>query len=98
MTLSEIIKKYRSDNHLTCRDMAKKAGFSPTLVTMLERGEAFPKIEILEKLSKTMEIPLEELIKVTYHKEKKGVYKAYLTKTEMERRKCEEIYQYINKK
>ena len=100
MRLSEVIKKYREDNNLTCRDMAKMSGISPTLVSMIEREESFPKVDVIEKLAKAMHIPLEKLLKHAYtDTSKKGIYKAYLTEKELkERNICEKTYQSINKK
>ena len=68
--------------------MAKKAGVSPQFISMVERGVTFPQINELEKLAKAMEIPFEEVIKMTYLKtSKEGVFKTYLSQKEMKARK-----------
>lgn len=39
MTLGDIVKRYRSDNHLSMDDFARLSGLSKGYISMLERNE-----------------------------------------------------------
>ena len=81
-TLHELIWNYRHDNDLTLRAMGKLLGCSGAFVGKLEKEEVFPSVKLLRSISSLLEIPLEDLIKITY-REENGLYKTYLTEQEM---------------
>lgn len=70
MKLSDIIKKYRSENGISMATLSKMSGLSKGYISMLENGRnprnnnpINPTIESLNKLSKAMNIELDELLK-----------------------------------
>lgn len=68
-SLGNLIKEYRTANHLTLREFAALSGLSHSYVSLLEKGvdsrsnkPIEPTLDALEKLSKAMNMPLEQLL------------------------------------
>lgn len=69
MKLSQIIKRYRSDNDMTMQVFANKAGLSKGYISMLENGKnprsgkpIKPGIDVLSQLSGAMGISINDLL------------------------------------
>lgn len=55
MTISEIIKNYRTSHGLSLRDFAKSVGVSHSYISQLEKGEIrYPSYERMELIAKAM--------------------------------------------
>ena len=68
MKLSEILKKYRSENGLSQREFARQAGLSNSLISLIEKGvnpqtgkEMSQDMETYKKLSDGMGISMQSL-------------------------------------
>ncbi|MGB1206323.1 MAG: helix-turn-helix domain-containing protein [Chitinophagales bacterium] len=58
------IKKLRKDKGLSQENLAHKAGFHRTYIGMIERAERNITLLNIEKLANTLEIPIDELLKL----------------------------------
>lgn len=70
--IGNIIKEYRTTNHLSMQEFADKTGLSKGYVSMLERGrhpqngkEIIPSIATISKIAKTMGISVDALLELT---------------------------------
>lgn len=62
--LTENIKKYRKQLGLSQRELSKISGVPLSMITKIEQGVSTqPTIQTVAKLSKTMGIPIDKLIK-----------------------------------
>lgn len=71
MFLGEIIKEYRIKHDMTMDDFASKSGISKGYISMLEKNEnpktkepIAPSLAMLNKVSKAMNIPIDDLFKI----------------------------------
>ena len=71
MRLGEIIRQYRKKNELSMGDFAKMANLSKPYISMLEANKnsnggksIAPSVETLRKVSSTIGIPLDELLRI----------------------------------
>lgn len=72
MKLSELIKKYRSKNHLTIQEFADRANLSKGYISQLENEYSFskggtrmiPSLPKLKQISDAMKISLNDLLKI----------------------------------
>ena len=55
------IRSYREQRHLTQERLAELAGFYPTYIGQLERGEKNPTIETMWKISRALCVPMSVL-------------------------------------
>ena len=69
MKLSDIVKNYRLEHNLSVSEMAKRSGLSKGYISMIERGinprtntPISPTLNTLNKLSRGMNVDLEELL------------------------------------
>lgn len=69
MTLGEMIKQYRKENHLTMQEFARRAGMSKGYVSMLEKNRnpqtgrpIIPSLETLTRAAVGMNIEVEQLM------------------------------------
>lgn len=56
------IKKKREDMGLLVKDLSSQIGVTPSLISQIERGKAFPSIVTLKKISEALETTVGELI------------------------------------
>lgn len=84
--LSQLIRDFRRENHISLRAMGALIGCSSTNVSLIERNETLPSSEQLKRISICLDVPLEDILRITY-REENGLYKTYLTETEMKARK-----------
>lgn len=67
MTIGEKIKKARTTNHLTQKELGKRlGGISQQQIGQWETGKANPKIETLQKIATALDIPLFEFLDDDY--------------------------------
>lgn len=59
--LGQKIKMYRKQRHLIQAELADIVGISSSYVGSIEQGSRHPSLRVLEKISKTLKIPLSEL-------------------------------------
>ena len=52
------IRALRLQQDMTCRELAERIGVSKSMISQVERGEAYPSIPTLEKLSDALGVPL----------------------------------------
>jgi transcriptional regulator with XRE-family HTH domain len=57
-SFGENLKRYRKDKKLSQEQLSEKAGISVKHLSAIERGLTFVSAELLEKLSKSLEIPI----------------------------------------
>jgi len=74
------IKKLRKEKRITQIDFAKQCGISQTYLSQLENDERNPTVDVLERISKVLEIPFPVLsfLSITIDnvpEEKKEVYR-----------------------
>ena len=70
MELSEIVKAYRAEHHLTLQEFADRAGLSKGYLSMVERGKDYktgkpvvPTIETVAKIAGAMRMTASELLR-----------------------------------
>jgi transcriptional regulator with XRE-family HTH domain len=63
VTVGEKIKSLREGKGWTMRDLAEQAGLSEASVCRWEMGDRVPKVESLLRLSKALEVGVEELMR-----------------------------------
>lgn len=68
MNIGERIKTIRQEKGLSQYELAKRADISQSFLSYIEKGEKSPTVRTLEKITKAVEIPLEELVED--HREK----------------------------
>ncbi len=59
--LGRKIQRMRKRSKLTQEKLAEKVGISITYMGFIEQGRYIPSVELLEKLSKALKIPLSNL-------------------------------------
>lgn len=57
MTVGESIKSLRTASGLLQRDLAKRAGISASLLSLVEKGRREPTIPLLRAIGRALEIP-----------------------------------------
>lgn len=62
MNITNALKLCRTARGLTQKDLAKKAGMSPSYVSLIEKGKRDVSIATLETLAEAMDIPIEILL------------------------------------
>lgn len=60
-TLGKKIKKLRKEAGLTQEQLAEKVGVSRAYMGYVEQGRNTPSLEVLEKISKVLKVPLSQL-------------------------------------
>lgn len=58
----ETLRILRKAAEMTTSELAKKSGASIPLLSLIEKGERIPSIELLKKISLALEIPYSSLI------------------------------------
>jgi len=61
--LGEIVRNLRSRQGLSLRTLATRAGFSPSFMSQIERGQASPSIASLERLAQALGVTLGEFFR-----------------------------------
>lgn len=62
MNIGKTIKICRNQKHLSQKELADKAGISVSYLSLLERNKREPNINILNKISLALNVPLSILI------------------------------------
>lgn len=64
MRLSELMKQYRKDHHISARSFAKQAGFSNAYISLLENDRiSSPSLEALNAIAKAMGMNLDTMLR-----------------------------------
>jgi len=84
-TLQQLIWNYRHENNLSLRAMGDLLGCSGAFVGKLEKEEVFPSAALMKSIAELVDMPIEEVIRITYRKEG-NLYKTYMTEAEMRSR------------
>ncbi|EFA90394.1 helix-turn-helix domain-containing protein [Peptoniphilus lacrimalis] len=71
MTLGEKIRKYRILNNLTMKELSEKLGMSISAIQKYENGTVIPKTDIIQKISKILNVPINKLLEETSAKNDK---------------------------
>jgi XRE family transcriptional regulator, regulator of sulfur utilization len=58
MDIGQTILRVRKEKGIKQKDLAKGAGISPTYLSQIEKGQRVPRMDILEKISAEINIPL----------------------------------------
>lgn len=61
LTLATELRTLRQKQRMTAREVAQKAGVSPSLVSQIETGKASPSIGTLRKLARALDVPIASL-------------------------------------
>lgn len=62
MEFKERLKQFRLENEMTQEELAKKLFVSRQAVSKYETGRGYPNLEIMQLISKLLNISLEELL------------------------------------
>lgn len=62
MELGKNIAKLRDIHKMTAIELAKKIGVNPSHISQIENGKKFPSIEVLQKIAKTLNTTISELL------------------------------------
>jgi len=65
LNFGEKLRKIRKDKHMSQTDLAGSVGVDPTFISKLELGQRLPSLPVLLKLSRALDIPIEELLQDT---------------------------------
>jgi transcriptional regulator with XRE-family HTH domain len=60
-TLGSRIQKLRRNSNLTQEELAEKVGISRAYMGYIEQGRNTPSIEVLQKISSRLRVPLQQL-------------------------------------
>lgn len=72
--LAKMLLKYRTDNNLTCEDMAKKVGMIKQQYSTYEQDiNRLPSLYNIKKLSKVMNMEEEEMYKILIEDNKTAI-------------------------
>lgn len=62
MHLGAAIKFCRQQRNLTQPELARRAGISPSYLSVLEKGKRDPSFSMIEKIARALDVPLSLLI------------------------------------
>lgn len=62
MHLGPAIKFCRQQRNLTQPELARRAGISPSYLSVLEKGKRDPSFSMIEKIARALDVPLSLLI------------------------------------
>lgn len=72
--LAKLLLKYRTDNNLTCEEMAKKAGMTKQQYSTYEQDkDRLPSLYNIKKLSKVMNMEEKEMYKILIEDNKSAI-------------------------
>ncbi|MEC9490201.1 MAG: helix-turn-helix transcriptional regulator [Halanaerobiales bacterium] len=61
--LARKIKRFRKERELTQLKLAERAGLAQSFLSNIENGLQSPSLKSLEKISKALDVPLNDLLK-----------------------------------
>jgi len=62
LTFGERLRRIRKMRNMSQTDLAKSVGVDPTFISKLELGQRLPSLPVLLKLSRVLDIPIDELL------------------------------------
>lgn len=66
MKIILLIKQIRKERKISLKQLSKKSGVSKTHINDIENGYKQPSLEIVIKLSKALNVPIQSLYKVQW--------------------------------
>lgn len=75
--ISKLLIAYRKNNSLTQKQLGDLIGVSPKAISKWECGKGLPDVMLLEKISKVLDVSIDDLLK-GHSKKKHSKYYAYL--------------------
>ncbi|WP_195269661.1 helix-turn-helix transcriptional regulator [Eubacterium sp. 1001713B170207_170306_E7] len=60
--LGQRLRQFRKDAHLTQNQLAKKAGITPTYLSIIERGAQLPRLETFIRLANILSVSADDLL------------------------------------
>ena len=61
-TIGQRVRELRAQQHLSQRDLADRSGLSPSVISLIERGQRMPSIRTIRKLATALDCSLVELL------------------------------------
>lgn len=61
--IGNVIRKTRSQNHLTIAEVSNLAGISSGMLSRIERADVSPSLDVLEKIAKALGVPINAFFK-----------------------------------
>jgi len=62
-SFSAVLRKHRKQKKITQESLAEKADIASKMVSLIERGEINPSLNLMDSLAQGLETPLNQLIK-----------------------------------
>ena len=62
MTLGSNIQKIRKEAHMSQEDFAENCGLSVELISLIERGQANPRMDTLAKIAAYLNVSISEML------------------------------------
>lgn len=59
--LGRRLRALRRLKRLTQHDLANEVGISVSMLSTIERGAKYPRVELIKKFARVLDVPLEEL-------------------------------------
>ena len=63
--IGNVIRKTRSQNHLTIAEVSNLAGISSGMLSRIERADVSPSLDVLEKIAKALGVPINAVSSIT---------------------------------
>ena len=77
--LGKGIRFFRQQRQFSQATLAEKAGISITFLSNIERGEKFPKPDIIARLAVALEVEVSDLFKIEHIPENKEAFRYNIT-------------------
>ena len=61
--LGEVVRKHRKARFLTQEELAERADLAPKMVSLIERFQRNPTVNVADSIAQGMEVPLWRLVK-----------------------------------
>lgn len=59
--LGRRLRALRRLKRLTQQDLAEEIGVSVSMLSSIERGNKYPRVDLIKKIAKVLDVPLEDL-------------------------------------
>ena len=75
--LGQRLRQFRKDAHLTQNQLAKKAGITPTYLSIIERGAQLPRLETFINLANVLSVSADDLRMEDQTESRKNLYPSF---------------------
>ncbi len=62
-SFAEVLRKYRTEKKITQESLAEKADITSKMVSLIERGEINPSLNLMDSIAQGLGVSLAEMIK-----------------------------------